>query len=195
MNKKILIIGGTGFIGYHLAKRCIKKGWNVTSISTHKPKKIRFISKVKYVVCDITKKEKLEKKISKKFNFVVNLGGYVDHSNKEKTFKSHYYGCKNLAEIFLKKNLKTFVQMGSSVEYGHFKSPQKEIIRCKPSLLKSIYGKAKLMSSNYLIKLYKDKNFPATILRLYLTFGPKQDTNRFIPIIINFFQKQTVSRN
>ena len=185
MKKKILIVGGTGFIGYHLAKKSLEKNWNVTSISSGLPKKIRKLSKVKYIKCDITKKIILKKKIKSNFDYVVNLGGYVDHSNKEKTFKSHYYGCKNLAEIFFKKNLKTFVQMGSSVEYGHFKSPQKEIIRCKPSLLKSIYGKAKLMSSNYLIKLYKDKNFPATILRLYLTFGPKQDTNRFIPIIIN----------
>ena len=100
MNKKILIIGGTGFIGYHLSKKCIQKGWNVTSISTHKPRKIRFISKVKYVICDITKKKKLEKKLSKNFNFVVNLGGYVDHSDRKKTFKSHFLGVKNLASIF-----------------------------------------------------------------------------------------------
>jgi len=38
-NKNILIIGGTGFIGYHLAKICLKKGWSVTSISTKFPKK------------------------------------------------------------------------------------------------------------------------------------------------------------
>ena len=25
MKKKILIVGGTGFIGYHLSKQCIKK--------------------------------------------------------------------------------------------------------------------------------------------------------------------------
>ena len=37
--KKILITGGTGFIGYHLSKRCIKLNWSVTSLSTTKPKK------------------------------------------------------------------------------------------------------------------------------------------------------------
>ena len=40
MNKKILIVGGTGFIGYHLGCKLIKKNWNVFSISTKKPKKI-----------------------------------------------------------------------------------------------------------------------------------------------------------
>ena len=45
-NKEILIVGGTGFIGYHLAKRCLKEGWKVTSISTNKPKKIRYLKKL-----------------------------------------------------------------------------------------------------------------------------------------------------
>ena len=63
MNKKkeILIIGGTGFIGYHLAKKCIKKNWQVTSISTKLPPKKRYLSKVKYLLCDITKKKYLKK--------------------------------------------------------------------------------------------------------------------------------------
>ena len=80
----ILIIGGTGFIGYHLAKRSIKKGWQVTSISTNPPKKIRKLSNVKYIISDITKKNSLKNKIKKNYNYVVNLGGYVDHSNKKK---------------------------------------------------------------------------------------------------------------
>ena len=76
--------------------------------------------------------------------------------------------------------------MGSSVEYGNLRSPQKESGKCNP---KSVYGKAKLLASNYLINLYKRKNFPSTILRLYLAYGPKQDLNRFLPIIINGCKK------
>ena len=30
----ILIVGGTGFLGYHLARACLKLKWNVSSIST-----------------------------------------------------------------------------------------------------------------------------------------------------------------
>ena len=182
--KNLLIIGGTGFIGYHLAKKSLKKGWKVTSISTSPPKKIRYLPKVKYVFCDISNKKSLERKVKKSFNYVVNLGGYVDHSNKKKTFESHYTGCKNLAEIFLKKMPIAFVQLGSSTEYGNIQSPQKESAECNPKLIKSIYGKAKLLSSLYLINLFKKKNFPSTILRLYLAYGPRQDTNRFLPIII-----------
>jgi len=181
----ILIVGGTGFIGYHLAKKVLTKGWNVTSISSKPPKKIRYLSGVNYQFCDITNKKILKKKINKPFKYVVNLGGYVDHSNKKKTFKSHYYGCKNLAEIFLKKKLLSFVQMGSSIEYGNIRSPQKESSKVDPKFIKSIYGKAKLLSSTYLLNLFKRKKFPCTILRLYLAYGPRQDINRFLPIIIN----------
>jgi len=180
--KKILIIGGTGFIGYHLAKKSLKKGWQVTSISSRPPRKKRYLPKVKYILCDITKKKSLKKNIRKSFNYVVNLGGYVDHSNRKKTFESHYIGCKYLAEIFLKKEPIAFVQMGSSAEYGNVKSPQKENAKCNP---KAVYGQAKLLSSIYLIDLFKKQKFPSTILRLYNTYGPRQDLNRFIPIIIS----------
>ena len=63
LKNNILIVGGTGFIGYHLAKESLKKGWQVTSISTKPPKKIRYLPKVKYILCDITKKKFLKKKV------------------------------------------------------------------------------------------------------------------------------------
>ena len=182
LRTNILIVGGTGFIGYHLAKFALKKGWDVTSISTKPAKKLRYIPRVKYIFCDISKKNILKKKIKKSFEYVVNLGGHVDHSHKIKTLKSHYIGCKNLTDIFLKKPPKSFVQIGSSVEYGRLKAPQKENSKCKP---KSVYGRAKLLSSEHLMNLFRKKNFPSTILRLYLAYGPRQDINRFLPIIIN----------
>ena len=177
-------MGGTGFLGFHLCKKAIKKKWNVTSLSTKKPKKIRYLKKVNYLICDIGKKNEL-KKIKSKFDYIVNFGGYVDHKNKIKTFKSHYLGCKNLANKFINKKIKSFIQIGSCIEYGLKKSPQKENLSTTVNGMKSHYGKSKLMATKYLLNLYKKKKFPVTILRLYLVFGPYQDINRFIPIVIN----------
>ena len=186
---KILITGGTGFIGYHLAKKCLDLNWSVDSISTKSPPLKRKLKKVNYLKLDISKKKKLIKNLKSDYDFVVNLAGYVDHSKKNKTMKSHFNGCKNLANFFLNKNLKKFVQIGSSIEYGQSRSPQKEN---KKNLREtySTYGNAKLFSTKFLLELKKKYNFPITILRLYLVYGPKQDVNRLIPFtIINALKK------
>jgi len=182
LSKRILITGGTGFIGYHLSKRCIKLGWSVTSLSSNFPKPNKKIQSVKYIKVDIRDKKKLFK-IKKDFDYIVNLAGYVDHSNKKKTLESHYIGCKNLASLFLNKKIKKFVQVGSSIEYGKSRSPQIENKKNSQSTF-SVYGKAKLLSTKYLMAIYKKEKFPATVIRLYLVYGPKQDINRVIPITI-----------
>lgn len=183
IKKKILITGGTGFIGYHLAKKCLSLNWSVTSLSTNKPSKKRKLKKVKYKICDISKKKDLFKKLDINYNYVVNLAGYVDHSNKKKTIKSHYNGCKNLSSIFLKSKLEKFIQIGSSVEYGKINSPQIENNKNKQKTY-SAYGKAKLLSTKLLLNLKKKYDFPATIIRFYLIYGPYQDENRVVPITI-----------
>jgi nucleoside-diphosphate-sugar epimerase len=180
---KILITGGTGFIGYHLAKKCVSLNWIVDSISTKFPSNDKKLKKVRYLKIDISKKKELIKNLSEDYDYVVNLAGYVDHSNKTKTLYSHYNGCKNISEIFLKKKIKKFIQIGSSIEYGRNLSPQKENVESRKTF--SIYGKAKLKSTNYLLSLYKKHSFPASVLRLYLVYGPHQDRNRVIPIVID----------
>ena len=182
MSKSILIAGGTGFIGFHLAKKCLSLNWSVTSLSTNKPKKNRKLKKVNYKICDVSNYNQINKKIKPDYDYVVNLAGYVDHTNKPKTLKSHYIGCKNLSNFFLNSKIKKFVQIGSCIEYGKIESPQKEIKQNKKTF--SIYGKAKLLSTIFLQNFYKKYNFPVTILRLYLVYGPFQDTNRVIPVTI-----------
>ena len=83
-NKNILIVGGTGFIGYHLAKKCIKLNSNVTILSLNKVKNFRRLKKAKYKVVDISDFKKLKLILKpKNFDFVVNLGGYVNHQDKK----------------------------------------------------------------------------------------------------------------
>ena len=184
MKKKILIVGGTGFIGSELAKKCLSLNWKVTSISTKKPSNKKKIKDVKYTICDISKKKNLYSKIKDSFDYVVNLGGYVNHKDKIKTYNSHYLGCKNLSNYFLSKKISSFVQMGSSLEYGANRAPHYEEMKTNHRKLKSVYAKSKLLATEHLLKLSRVNNFPCTILRLYLVYGPAQEYNRFIPIII-----------
>ena len=73
----------------------------------------------------------------------------------------------------VKKNIEKFIQVGSSLEYGNYKSPQKETSNLKPS---SNYSKAKAKSSKLLLSLFKKKfssNYSKTISSLWSLSGPK----------------------
>jgi len=179
--RQVLIAGGTGFIGFHIAKKLLKLGYKVTSLSTKKPQTTRKIKGVRYIICDVTKKKLFHSKLKENFDYVINLSGYIDHTNKIKTLKSHYEGSKNLADFFLTRKIKLFIQIGSSLEYGNKNSPQYETFACRP---KSYYSLAKLKATKHLFKLGKRFNFPFIILRLYQIYGPNQTINRLIPIVI-----------
>ena len=85
-------MGGTGFIGYHLQKMFEERLGYHSLLQISLQKKI--FKNVKYIICDISIKRSLKNKLKDKYNYVVNLGGYVDHSNIKKTYQSHFLGCK-----------------------------------------------------------------------------------------------------
>ena len=84
----ILVVGGTGFIGYHLALAAKKKGWKVSSVSINKPKKYRFVKGVSYLRVNITNINKLKRKLNGEYNYVVNLGGYGKHNSFQDKFRT-----------------------------------------------------------------------------------------------------------
>jgi len=185
LKKKLLVIGGTGFLGSHVCREAIKKNYRVISVSTKKTK-FNLIKKVKYIKCDISNSTTIKRKLNFEVDYIINFGGYVDHSDKNKTYQSHFKGCKNLIDFYQKKKIKKFIQIGSSLEYGKTKSPHKEkTMTKKVILLKSIYAKSKLLSTNYCMNAFKKNFFPVIVLRPYLVYGPGQKIDRLIPFIIS----------
>tara|TARA_X000000950_G_C13811974_1_gene618057 strand:+ start:431 stop:1348 length:918 start_codon:yes stop_codon:yes gene_type:complete len=179
--KKILIIGGNGFLGFNTAKALSKLNFKLVLLCKKRKKSLE-IKGIKYIYCDITNYQKLKKKINikkDKIDCVINFSGNINHSNKKENYKVHFIAFKHLLNIFKKKDLKLFIQAGSSAEYGNCASPQKEKAKCKPN---SSYGLAKYSASKLLI----NKNyFKFVILRLYQVFGPYQKIDRLVPFTIN----------
>ena len=179
MTKKILIIGGNGFLGINCAIKLNNLGYKITLLCKKRKKNIN-LKNFKTFYCNILNFSKLKKILSDDFDFVLNFSGNINHKNKIETKKVHYIGLKNIVKVLKNKKIKLFIQAGSGLEYGNYSSPQKEKKTCKPL---SIYGKYKYLSSNYLLK--KNVNFKVIILRIYQVYGPHQKFDRLIPYVIS----------
>ena len=189
--KSLLVIGGTGFIGYYIIKEAKKKGYKITSISLNKPKKKRYQKGVKYITVDLLNFKELKKKVNNNYDYVINAGGYGAHpefgKDGNKLIESHFLGLLNILKILIKKKqLKKFIQIGSSAEYGRAEAPINEQIVCRP---KTPYAIAKLYCTNFLLYLYETQKFPVIIFRLFQVYGPKQDNNRILPFLIENCKK------
>lgn len=177
-------MGGTGFVGRHVVNRAISLGWEVTSLSlgTH----ANDSSGVSYLRADVANRGVLKDTLGNaEYEYVVNCGGYVDHTffscGGRDVCHTHFQGVVNLVEILNRDVLRAFVNIGSSDEYGNASAPQIETQREAPI---SPYALGKVAATHFLQMLYRTETFPATTLRLFLTYGPGQDDRRFLPQII-----------
>lgn len=183
----ILIIGGTGFIGKHLALRCLNNTKNVTCIGLMQRdlEEIRQAGGEIFFV-DLCNKSDLESVLKdRSFEYVFNLGGYINHlqffSGGRRVIEAHFTGLMNLLDCLDIEKLKGFVQIGSSDEYGNVSAPQKETMREMPI---SSYSTAKTAASHLIQMLSHTEGFPGIVLRFFLVYGPGQDDRRLLPQII-----------
>jgi len=183
---KLLVIGGSGFIGQHVIKKSLEEGFDTTVLSKTNSKSIDKLNGVNYLYADISHQDSVLNLLGNKaFDYIINVGGYVNHSNYsnggDKVYDVHFNGVRNLVDCIDRSKLKGFVQVGSSDEYGNNSAPQMETQREAPI---SPYSCAKVASTFFLQTLYKTEGFPAVILRPFLVYGPGQGMERFIPQVI-----------
>tara|TARA_Y100001958_G_C21247329_1_gene578500 strand:+ start:901 stop:1914 length:1014 start_codon:yes stop_codon:yes gene_type:complete len=211
MKKKILLIGGAGFIGHNLALK-LSKNYKVTIIDFLKinniksiksiDKKNRYLykkilnerlkllkkNKVKIIKDDCRNYKKLSITISKiNPNFIYHLAAvaHANVSNKD-PFSTFDHSLRTLensldASRSLKK-LERFIFISSSMVYGNFtKKTVDEIDRCEPL---GIYGGLKFAAEKMVIGYNQVFNIPYNIIRPSALYGERCVSRRVVQIFI-----------
>jgi len=102
-NKRILVIGGTGYIGKALVKELAKE-FDLTLMLRKSP---NYRTDYKYFICNILNKECLMKNI-KHFDIVINLASIIKTFNKKK-YNENSTGLKNLIEVLEQNKIKKLI--------------------------------------------------------------------------------------
>ena len=161
MNKKVIIIGGTGQYGITLSQILIKNNFKlfITSRSRKKIKDLKKIyHKIEFIKLSIYNKKQIEIllnriKPSVLFYFAGQSSPKRSFKYKTETLKSNYTGCKTFLDIIYKNNYKIkFFNATSSEMYGHIRN---KIDLKTPKKPLNPYGVAKKKSFN-LVKKYRE---------------------------------------
>ena len=184
---RLLVVGGTGFIGRNLAQAARQRGYRVCVLSSGRTRGEQTEDGIDHLKADIGNRHSLEPVLAgRAVDYVVNLGGTIHHadyfSGGSAVINAHFNGLVNLVDLLDWSRIKGFVQAGSSDEYGSLAAPQSEQIREAPF---SPYSFAKTAGCHFLQMLHRQNRLPVSMVRFFLVYGPGQDRDRFIPQIIS----------
>lgn len=180
---KILITGGAGFIGSHLAEYFINSNHEVfilDNLSTGHRSNVSFIDDLHFIENDVTNKTLVQDLIKKEqFDIVIHLAAVVSVvetiNNPILSQKVNIDGTLNILEANRQynENLKKFVFASSAAVYGNTKGLPKQVETFIDP--ESPYAIEKYAGEQY-TKLYnKLYGLPTTALRFFNIYGPRQD--------------------
>jgi len=172
--KNILITGGAGYIGSHIAEILIKKKFRVTILDNLSTGYKRLINnKSNFIKEDLKNTNKIKKIIlSNEIHSVIHLAASLDVNQSQKKPKKYY---KNNVENTLSllkacKNtlVRSFIFSSTAAVYKDGVYQVHETSFLKP---KSIYGKSKLKAENLIINTLKKQKINSVILRYFNVCG------------------------
>jgi UDP-glucose 4-epimerase len=176
----IIITGGAGFIGSHLAEKCVREGHRVTILDNFSTGKIdnlaTFTDKVTIHTMDISDFSALLD-VTRDADAIVHLAAVasVQASVEEPqlTHKSNMDGTINLLEAARINHISTFVFASSAAVYGNTQQlPVSE--QTAPAPL-TPYAVDKLASEYYIQFYRRQHGLNTAIFRFFNVFGPRQD--------------------
>lgn len=194
--KKVLVTGGSGFIGSHISELLVKKGAKLSILDHIKEQNIRFIlSKVELVNGDVNNFQTALKACQGKdiiINMAARVGGIeYNQIHQGSILRENLLIACNMLEAARLAQVKQFMEVSSACVYPKdalIPTPEDEGTRGEPEPTNGGYGWGKRMGellAKYYTEQYKMK---IGIVRPYNCYGPRdhfdQKVSHVIPALI-----------
>ena len=180
---KILITGGTGFIGSNLCIYLINKGHTVLCLDNNFTGNLYNISSVKnhenfsYIYHDVLNPLTLDIDIDQIYHLACPASPPKYQADPIYTSKVCYIGTLNMLEFARKKNARILLTSTSEVYGEPLCSPQTEEYRGNVNTLgiRSCYDEGKRIAETLMMDFHRKYNVDTRIARIFNTYGPQMD--------------------
>lgn len=168
---RILITGGTGFLGVHLARKLLRRGYKIVLFDIASLDAEDLFGKVSVIQADVRDRKAIEKALENQ-DFVVHAASALPIQRFRKAiFSVNLDGTRNVLEGSLKQKIKRVIFISTTAVYGVPKElPEKEESTLSPI---GYYGESKLKAEN-LCKAFTKKGLSINILRPKTFLGPER---------------------
>ena len=208
-NMKVLITGGSGFIGYHLARYHLQRKDNVILIDNLFKQKgfsdpdfdsLRTSPFVQFINWDMTKPFgglAAFKNIPDDLDIVYHLGAIngtrLFYEMPYQVSRTNLLLTINLLDWLKEKKVKRFIYTSSSEVYagaesvGALKIPTSEtvpVVFSQPTNVRFSYGASKFMGEVLCINFAEKFDLPTTVIRYHNIYGPRMGNKHVIPEFI-----------
>jgi len=194
---KVLVTGGTGFIGSHVVEILLKRDYEVRCL-VRKSSNLQWLEKlpVEFVYGNFSDVDSLAESVSG-VDIVIHVAGVVAAKNREGFFQGNQTATKNLLDAFVKYNpkIKRFLHVSSLTAVGPGMN-NKPVTEDTPPHPITTYGESKFAAEK--IVLEYQKKIPVTIIRPPAVYGPRdtatlsffQSVNKGLVPLIGFSPKR-----
>ncbi len=194
MSQRVLVTGGAGFIGSHVADRFVAEGWEVTVLddlsSGHRS---QVPATARFVRADIGSAEAATLVEGGRFDVVCHLAAQIDVrrsvADPAADATRNILGTLNLMEAIRRSGHRTRVVFSSTggALYGAFaEPPSPEGTATNPE---APYGIGKLAAEHYLAYYGRVHGIETVVLRYGNVYGPRQDPHGEAGVVAIFCQR------
>ncbi|WP_049891314.1 NAD-dependent epimerase/dehydratase family protein [Methanohalobium evestigatum] len=185
----ILVTGGAGFIGSHIAEYFLSEGHNVRIVDNlssgyqeNIPESAEFVNEDIYSVSP-----DVFEGVDYVFHEAALVSVPVSCQQPEEAFRINTLGTMNVLQNSLDAGVEKVVLASSAAVYGNNPIlPKMEDMLPEPA---SPYAISK-MDCEYLAGMFHDKGLRTTCLRYFNVYGPRQDPNSPYAAVIPIFMKR-----